>query len=248
MAFGFKNLENACKRIAASSIEKVLSTARGVVGKKAVKTNIPTPPSGTKVQSSKVSTSPSAIVLAKKIKKTPEEIFEKAKKDFLSNLENHKVSRELKAGPTGSSSFLTSGDLFSFMGFEAGSSPVEDLVNFLDESIVFEGYSGLSILKLVMFHFRVKIPNREDFAKREELNLYWENGNPWPFAIEEGVAGYSNYIPLGKDNSKSVSLRGFQNKNKIRQEEFVPIVGYISHLLEEFKQSLKKSGFKVEFF
>lgn len=199
-------------------------------------------------KSSTVSSSPQAIRLGRKIAQDPAIIFDKCKEVLIEELRKHPVTQEIQAGPTGKSAFLSSGgDLFSFIGFPAGSKPISDLEDFLDNHINFEGYKGLKTGGgLIIFEFKISIPDESDFASRENLCLFWEKTNPWPFAVEKGIAGYSNYLPFKDDMAKSVSKRGLQMKNEIREGEFSP-TPYITQILNNFKKNLNNFGLAARF-
>jgi len=249
------SLKDRLLGIAASIISPVVATynvVKSVVSPKAVKVkSVKATSQGGGVvgyKSSTVSTSPQAIRLGRKISQDPVIIFEKCKKILIEELKNHPITREIQAGPTGKSTFLSSGgDLFSFIGFPAGSKPISDLEDFLNNYITFEGYKGFKTSgDLIIFEFNVSIPDESDFASKENLCLFWEKTNPWPFAVEKGIAGYSNYLPFKDDMVKSVSKRGLQMKNEIREGEFSP-TPYITQILNNFKKNLNSFGLAARF-
>lgn len=155
-------------------------------------------------------------------------------------IRQHPISKELKAGPSKKSNFLAYGDLFSFIGFQDGRDPVEELIDFLVENIaikdskeVIDGI-GLNIYKT----YTVGIPDRSLFEKDERTKMNeWEMGNSWPYAIEEGISGFGFYQPL-YNPPLGRSKGGIQLDLKTpRDAEYQP-QKYISLFLSEFLKNI----------
>src|ERR1700739_4445008 len=65
-----------------------------------------------------------------------QEQFENAKEEFLQEFLDHPVSREIEEGEKTEGQILpVEGNLFSFIGFNQGEQPIEDLYNFLNDKI-----------------------------------------------------------------------------------------------------------------
>lgn len=195
----------------------------------------------------KTTTSASAVSTGKEIHNQAYRVYEKARKKFFKEFEDSVVTKEIESGPTGSSSLFGYGDLFSFIGFKAGSKPISYLRNFLQENIVFTDFRGTSNnSNIINFEFGVKFPTREDFVRDGGMNLIWEAGNPWPLALEEGIIGYEFYLSFIEDMPKSISKRGLQNTRPIDDRESFPKINYVKDLLQKFEQDLKSSGVKFK--
>lgn len=137
-------------------------------------------------------------------------------KDFiLKEVRNHPVCVELK-NHTNPSKFMDGlgshgGTLFGLMGFNEGSDPVEDLINFLNQRITRK-------TKLLTFFFRSKVffPDLSDMAEVEELQMPWLKGVSWPQAIQDGLSGLRNFLSFsqGAAPDSSRSQEGLQAKDK----------------------------------
>lgn len=175
--------------------------------------------------------------LLEKLNDTAKEKFERAKGHLLYNLENHPISKEISAGQSISSSrFLNGpGNLFSFLGFNEGTNPIEDLIDLLDQIIVFT--PSTKILDRKNFSFsavsRTFIPVESDL---QVLSLPWEPGISWVFSIEKGVSNLGFYLFV--KSAASRSGKGIQADHPTRSTSFTP-TPYLSPLLEKFKRDLQ---------
>ncbi len=156
--------------------------------------------------------------------------FNATKRFILDRVRNHGVCRELR-NHTQPSSYLGSSDgtLFGFMGFNAGDSPVEDLMNFLEENITQDLRplkTGFGLLKTL------RLPSKADM-RGADLKLPWIDGISWPEAVENGISGLRYFLryPDSQGNvpEKSRSQEGLQAKTKggarkqVRSDDAPPI-------------------------
>ena len=75
--------------------------------------------------------------LEKEAKIIANQILEEKKKEYISEILNHPISRELNDGPSASNISNTldgKGNLYSFIGFDAGDQPVQDVVDAIDKN------------------------------------------------------------------------------------------------------------------
>lgn len=194
--------------------------------------------------SNQFSTKPSktAITFVKTSDDRIKRLFLKEKQDFLNQVESHPISKEIKDQIYGTSSLLSDGgSLYAFIGFRSPREPISELIDFLNEKIQYVGFVGAttSPLRLV---YQVKFPDEVDFSKDSRLaGDGWEIGNPWPLAIENGIPGYQYFLELNAGRSEG----GIQIKNQKRSADFRPSP-YITPMLNDFKQRLKKISSKFE--
>jgi hypothetical protein len=159
--------------------------------------------------------------------------IEKEKILFRTEFESHPVTRELEAGENASNISGTLGgygNLFSFLGFNKGSSPtapVKLLIQkiFLDRNIQTSS-SG--------FKLKVNIPSKEEFAS--VARLPWEGGRSWLLDMERGISGLGAYL-YGRFIS-SRSNGGIQSKYNYSNRTFRP-VKYFDQMYTKF---LKRIG------
>ena len=130
-------------------------------------------------------------------KKAKEKALEKAEKKvekekgkLIEAFDNHEVTKEIAAGPKSSNSSGTLGgygNLFSFIGFDAGSDPITPIKEVLNEIEV-------KNIKLNgdQYSVSVKYPSQNEISKVTPLPF--ENGRSWAIGIEKGISGFTQYI------------------------------------------------------
>ena len=160
---------------------------------------------------------------------------------LISQFQSHPVSQEILGGPSASNSSKTLsgyGNLFSFIGFQNGSSPIQDLVSFLREKInlPIKSQPSTQVTKnLIKFTYKVNVP--DDAALADKTKMPWESGRSWLYDIERGISGFSNYIYkklLGRSGG------GFEAKNTRMDGTSYKPTSYWSKLYGEFKNNLQK--------
>jgi|688.fasta_scaffold07936_4 hypothetical protein len=180
------------------------------------------------------------IFASKSVKKLMRDIVEKeVQKEkilFQNEFESHPVTQELDGGETSSNNSGTLGgygNLFSFLGFNAGSKPTAP-VKLLIRSIALS--PSLPRKSGSKFRFTMNVPSKDDFASISSLP--WESGRSWLLDIERGVSGLGAYL-YGRF-STSRSGGGIQSKFKYSDRVFKP-VKYFSQMYTKF---LKRVGVK----
>jgi hypothetical protein len=153
------------------------------------------------------------------------------------------LSKELIAGTTLSKSKFIMGyfkkygnNLFSFFGFQAGTTPVQDLISLLKKSYAIKidkgkytyGKNGKS-----KYTFNIRYPSFEDI--RANTKLPW-GSKSWIDAAEKGLTNIINYIRK-KDYGRSEY--GIQIKGKI-DKEFRPKPDYFFDKYKRFIARLSK--------
>lgn len=161
-------------------------------------------------------------------------ILEDQKREYLNNINNHPVSQELMAGPDSENISRTldgEGNLYTFIGFNQGEKPIEDLTDLIDKNTRIEKGE----FKDGVFNFRVSSPSLEELQTFTPMPF--EGGNSWLKSIEKGISGFSNYL-YGLMFASSRSGRGIQSQNKVRKASYKP-VKYFSLLYKDFIQSFR---------
>lgn len=169
--------------------------------------------------------------------------YNQVKDYIISAVESHPVCAELRQH-TSPSQFLpkTDGTLFGFMGFEAGTDPVSDLVEYLRNSITLIPVGRGAIAR----KYEISLPTFEEMAAESSLQLPWLSGQSWPEALEEGIYGLRHFLSFTDDDlyvpPNSRSQEGVQAKGpdgeliKIRNAEMKKIK-FLSLI---FERALKK--------
>jgi hypothetical protein len=158
------------------------------------------------------------------------------KKKFMAKFYAHPVSREVSGGPDASNTsgvIIGEGNLFSFIGFEKGSRPVETLGEFLDSFISMEYVKYDQ--KLGEWYFRIKLPSQKDVLPVSKIP--WQQGASWAFEIEKGIAGIGHY--LHTDSVRSRSGGGLQTKKKTRPSAPTR-TKYLNQMVKDLRRELRR--------
>mgnify|MGYP001613509011 CR=1 FL=1 len=164
------------------------------------------------------------------------------KKEMIEEFEKDEITRELRNPAGGNISNTLDGkdnkSLFGFIGFEAGSNPVQKVREQLEQThLEQEGISKGNLVKQI--RFKIKYPSFKEIAA--ENPLPFEGGRSWIYGIEKGISGFGSFLAgFFKDKGFSRSGQGIQLKEEdgsplvIRTGSFKPR-RYISRILENFR-------------
>lgn len=174
----------------------------------------------------------SSPIGAKRVATVAERRFEMAKELMLNDFDEHPVTQEIKAGPLTPNLSDTLGpnaDLFSFIGFENGASPTDDLRHVLE----METTLSRPILKKIggnqlSFEWKVKEPVE---SIRRATPMPWEGGKSWAEGIEKGISGFGSFM-RSFFSPTSRSGGGVQTKSQVRTTQFTPRP-YISEIFSK---------------
>lgn len=166
--------------------------------------------------------------------------FEEAKKQFMQEFNDHPVSVEIEGGayaPNSSGTLGGYGNLFSFLGFEAGSNPIREISEAMNTMFSIEPPSALrnflrSTFNLPRLSFVVRHPTISKLKKHSKLP--WAFGGSWISGIESGIPNFAQY--LYEDNSRfktSRSKSGVEAKWSIRGASFQPMP-YLTPIIQTF--------------
>lgn len=174
--------------------------------------------------------------------------FEKERRILLGNFQNHPVTLEIEAGPTANNLSNTLGgigNLFSFIGFNAGDNPTEPIRDMLyDETDLLRPLKHKNInvaKKQIQFTFSFKTPSLQEIYK---ITPYPGDGSPWSpgswvEGISKGISGLQYYfhsLRLLFGNSRSGTA--IQRRKELRSAGYSPI-GYVEKLLSDFIGKIK---------
>jgi len=187
------------------------------------------------------------------IEKAVKKQFNQEKQNTLLEFDSHDVTQELAEPEKGNISNTLGGygDLFGFIGFEAGSDPVLPVKLALESKIKFKS-TNLSIIyprnargqfatgkrtKNIKIIFQV--PDLNDFDKAAKFEG-WNGGRNWVKGIERGISGVSYYA----DYPRGRSERGLQLRGQIKNSASDRPSGfktrpYITEIIENFKKNFK---------
>jgi len=172
-------------------------------------------------------------------KKAKDKAFEKAEKKvqveksrLIDAFDNHEVTKEIAAGPKASNTSGTLGgygNLFSFIGFDAGSDPITPVKEVLNE------IEAKNIkLNGDQYSVSVKYPSQNEISKVTPLPF--ENGKSWAIGVEKGISGFTQYIYTKFLDGKS--KEGLQSDKRSNSGSFKK-QDYLNSLLQDFIKNIK---------
>lgn len=164
--------------------------------------------------------------------------FTKAHAKMMEEFDNHPVTKEIEAGPLTvniSNTLSGAGDLFSFIGFEQGLDPVDELRAILSSQTKLINSSRPTVVggAAVRYTFSLRIPSE---AIRAATPIPWEMGKSWAEGIEKGISGFSQFMQGYFLNSRSGG--GVQIERNIRNTQFRP-VPYLSEIFGNVPNNFK---------
>jgi len=166
-----------------------------------------------------------------------EEILKENLDNYINEIENHPVSKELENGPDGeniSNTLNGKENLFAFIGFDSEDKPVEDLKDIIKQNTFLDKKSTFD-KKTFELKFNVFTPSLEEI--KSQTPLPFERGRSWVKGVEDGISGFGYYV-YGLVFPTSRSGRGIQSKNKVRVAAYKP-VKYMTELYTKFIKNLK---------
>ena len=164
--------------------------------------------------------------------------FEKMKKEMLEEFLAHPVSVEILGGPNAENTSETLGgygNLFSFIGFDEGDSPLQTIIDLIESSKIEDSRDTES-----GFLMKIFIPSKEDIFSATPMP--WASGRSWAEGIERGISGFGYY--LNTDSNSSRSSAGIQAQSVIRKGKFKN-TSYISALLNKYTKKFQQIGNSV---
>ena len=171
--------------------------------------------------------------------------FDFHKNTFLRDFDNHRISKELTAGPDKDSSLFNWGSLFAFIGFNKKDDPIERLhIFFKNNFIPPQKSNNRAIVKrknkqTAIFSVFGSRPDLKEIA--QQTRRPWDNVGSWALELETGkLPHFDKFLPGHfEDVAASESGRGLEKKKPFRKDRYVkPAEGYLRVLLNEFDAKL----------
>jgi len=166
-----------------------------------------------------------------------QEILKENLDQYIIEIQDHPVSKELNDGPDGeniSSTLNGKENLFAFIGFDSEDKPIQDLTELIKENTFLDKNSAFDKRNLQL-KFNVFTPSLDEI--KTATPLPFERGRSWVKGVEDGISGFGYYV-YGLVFPTSRSGRGIQSKNKVRVAAYRP-VKYMTELYTKFIKSLK---------
>lgn len=167
-------------------------------------------------------------------KKIIEQNFQKIKEEIILEFNNHPVTIEIEQGIDASNiSGTLNGitNLYSYIGFESNSNPIEPIRKLLYNSSYRIIISKSNPESIVLFD----IPTAADIFAITPMP--WAIGRSWAKGIESGISGLGYYLKKIKNSRSGL---GIQSKTQIRQGVVFKNTKYISNLINKYNTKLKK--------
>ncbi len=189
-----------------------------------------------------------AALESKVAKIVKEEYFYPAVYGMIDDFENHPVTREIEGGIDSENLSNTlrgkfkndnGKNLFSFIGFLAGTNPIAEIRQFFDPKHKDGPKCKLESTnkKRLLFNFKITPPDIESIYKNSPMP--WATGMSWVRRIEIGIPGLGRFLnKIGAKNSRSGG--GVQIKHELRSARFSP-VKYLSEIFNRFLKNVQKS-------
>ena len=155
-------------------------------------------------------------------------------KQFLKSFDSHPVTLEIEGGAMATNISKTLGgigNLFTYIGFEAGSNPIAPLRRLL------EFYQIHFHPRKNYMSVRIEVPTKEEVFAATPMP--WATGRSWARGIERGLSGLGQYLVKSKRIGRSRSGYAIEVKNKVRPGRFTN-VPYMSSLLNDYNKKLKE--------
>jgi hypothetical protein len=170
----------------------------------------------------------------KEVKRMAEKEVGEIRNEFLKKFNSHPVTMEVEGGVSASNISRTLGgigNLYTYIGFTAGSSPIRPLRLLLEKYEIRYHHirQGMRIT--------VELPTKEEVFQATPMP--WASGRSWARGIERGISGLGRYLVSKRDISKSRSGKAIEVKTPMRGGKFSN-TSYISSLLNDYYKKIKK--------
>jgi hypothetical protein len=166
-----------------------------------------------------------------------ERSFNNIKAEMIRELMNHPITKEIQQGSASlnSSGTLSGyGNLFTFIGFESGSSPIDAIKREFDKTVIrFRTLTDDGPI------WNIYLPAPEDIW--DVTPMPWAEGRSWAKGIETGISGVGWYLYNQKKNyPQSRSGPAIQVKSKSSSKVRFKNVKYISDILNRYEKKFSQ--------
>jgi len=162
-----------------------------------------------------------------------EKVNEK-KREFISEFENHPVTKEISSGASATNISGTLGgygNLFSFIGFYSADNPVSVVTNLLNRIKLLQKID----IKKSGITANIYVPSLQDFG--DQTKMPWQTGRSWLLDIEKTISGIGSYLykKYDKSRSKTALQSNFDYSNKSFKS-----VKYFGEMYKKFISNLSR--------
>ena len=175
-------------------------------------------------------------LVKKRFRKSIDDKFKDVKKDMINEFMSHPVTQELLQGPDGvniSGTLNGVTNLYAFIGFEDGDSPVQPILDILEDIKITKDIEQTTYG--VGRKYDISMPTAKDIFSATPMP--WATGRSWARGIETGISGLGYLLRKSSQNSRSgVAI---QSNNKVRSGRFKN-VQYISALIKKYEKRFDK--------
>jgi hypothetical protein len=175
-------------------------------------------------------------LVKKKFRKSIDDKFKDVKKDMINEFMSHPVTQELLQGPDGvniSGTLNGVTNLYAFIGFDDGDSPVQPILDILEDIKITKDIEQTTYG--VGRKYDISMPTAKDIFSATPMP--WATGRSWARGIETGISGLGYLLRKSSQNSRSgVAI---QSNNKVRSGRFKN-VQYISALIKKYEKRFDK--------
>lgn len=165
-------------------------------------------------------------------------LFLKNKTEMIAEFNHHPVTKEIEEGITaknGSQTLGGYGNLFSFIGFNQGETPIKKLRDLLMEKTDIDITPEAKINgEEISYMYLIILPNQKEIE--DATQMPWEKGKSWALSIEKGISGFSHYI-----NGRFIMSRsdgGIQSDYIVEKRNFKP-VSYLTEIFKNFERKFR---------
>ena len=172
--------------------------------------------------------------------------FVAARQTLLEEYDEHPVTKEIAEGPEAKGDILPGpGNLFSFLGFFAGTHPEQDLRKYLRSNINMLPRAEFAPTdRRFKYQFDVTAPTLQELYDATPPTENFPSTS-WLKSIEKGVGSFAEYVysltAFKKvKQSKSKTALQIRTKNQGGREDKVLGIKYVSEMLETFEDKFDK--------
>ena len=174
------------------------------------------------------------VSFKKAIKDTIDKEFKTIYTDFLKAFDSHPVTKEIQGGASATNISKTLGgigNLFTYIGFDSGSQPINPLRKLL------EFYQIHYHPRPKYMSIQIEVPTKEEVFAATPMP--WATGRSWARGIERGISGLGQYLVKSSRMAKSKSGFAIQTDAPVRGGRFSN-TSYMSALLNAYYKEIEK--------